>query len=75
MILSMRGVPSIDLSGVQAITELIAFMQEHGTKVYITSAQPAVLEKMRRGGVIDMIGEENVYKSAEYAIEEAYEEL
>ena len=75
LILSMRGVPSIDLSGVQAITELIAFMQEHGTKVYITSAQPAVLEKMRRGGVIDMIGEENVYKSAEYAIEEAYEEL
>lgn len=75
LILSMRGVPSIDLSGVQAITELIAFMQEHGTKVYITSAQPAVLEKMRRGGVIDMIGEENVYESAEYAIEEAYEEL
>ena len=75
LILSMRGVPSIDLSGVQAMTELIKFMQEHGTIIYLTSAQPAVISKLERGGVIDLIGRENIYKSAENAIEEAYEEL
>lgn len=75
LILSMRGVPSIDLSGVQAMAELVEFMQSHGTIIYITSAQPAVISKLRRGGVIDMIGEENIYQSAETAIEEAYEEL
>ena len=71
----MRGVPSIDLSGVQAMAELVEFMESHGTIIYITSAQPAVISKLRRGGVIDMIGEENIYQSAENAIEEAYEEL
>lgn len=75
LILSMRGVPSIDLSGVQAMTELVNFMQEHGTIIYLTSAQPAVIQKLDRGGVIDLIGRDNIYSSAEDAIEEAYDEL
>lgn len=68
LILSMRGVPVIDLSGIQALLELVTELEAHGTEVYLTSVQPKVLAEMRRGGLIDLIGEEYVFQSAEQAI-------
>ena len=74
LILSMRGVPVIDLSGIQALVELVTELEAHGTEIYLTSVQPKVLDEMRRGGLIEMIGEEYVFDSAEHAIVVAYEE-
>jgi len=74
IILSMRGVPVIDLSGIQALHELVTELEEHGTEVYLTSVQPKVLDEMRRGGLIDIIGEEYVFDSAEEAIVVAHQE-
>ena len=74
LILSMRGVPVIDLSGIQALVELVTELEAHGTEIYLTSVQPKVLDEMRRGGLIEMIGEEYVFDSAEEAIVVAYEE-
>lgn len=74
LILSMRGVPVIDLSGIQALIELVEEMEANGTEIYLTSVQPKVLEEMRRGGLIDLIGEEYVFESAEEAIVVAQEE-
>ncbi|MBR3787480.1 MAG: sodium-independent anion transporter, partial [Firmicutes bacterium] len=74
LILSMRGVPVIDLSGIQALIELVEEMEANGTEIYLTSVQPKVLEEMRRGGLIDLIGEEYVFDSAEEAIVVAQQE-
>lgn len=68
LILSMRGVPMIDVSGIQALTELVQELEANGTEVYLTSVQPKVLEKMKQGGLIDLIGEQYVFQSAEQAI-------
>lgn len=68
LILSMRGVPVIDLSGIQGMIDLVKELEEHGTEVYLTSVQPKVLEEMRKGGLIDLIGEEYIFDSAEEAI-------
>ncbi|MGI6766839.1 MAG: SulP family inorganic anion transporter [Lentihominibacter sp.] len=68
LILSMRGVPVIDLSGIQALTDFVTEMEGSGTDIYLTSVQPKVLEKMKRGGLIDLIGECYVFSSAEDAI-------
>ena len=68
LILSMRGVPVIDLSGIQAMIDLVKELEGHGTEVYLTSVQPKVLEEMRKGGLIDLIGEEYIFDSAEEAI-------
>jgi SulP family sulfate permease len=75
LILSMRGVPVIDVSGVQGLIELINILQEHEIEVMFTSVQPKVLTKMQRGGVLDLIGEENVFRSAEEAIIMAHTHL
>ena len=74
LILSMRGVPVIDLSGIQALIELVEELESHGTEVYLTSVQPKVLEEMRKGGLGDMIGEEYIFQSAEQAIVIAQQE-
>jgi SulP family sulfate permease len=71
VILSMRGVPVIDLSGVQSLTELAKEMKDRDVKIILTSVQPKVLRDLTRGGFIDIIGEENVYRSAELAIVQA----
>jgi len=75
LIISMRGVPVIDLSGVQSLTELAEELEAKGIKIIITSVQPKVLNDLERGGFIRIIGEENVYKSAEIAILSATEEI
>ena len=68
LILSMRGVPVIDLSGIQGMIDLVKELEGHGTEVYLTSVQPKVLEEMRKGGLINLIGEEYIFDSAEEAI-------
>lgn len=74
LILSMRGVPMIDLSGIEAMIDLVRELEANGTEVYLTSVQPKVLEEMKRGGLIDLIGEEYVFQSAEQAIVIAQQE-
>ena len=74
LILSMRGVPVIDLSGIEAMIDLVKELEANGTEVYLTSVQPKVLEEMRKGGLIDLIGEEYVFQSAEQAIVIAQQE-
>lgn len=75
LILSMRGVPAIDLSGIQALLELEQELAEEGVTVMLSSAQPKVLEGLRRGGLIDRIGAEHVFDSAEHAIVRAQKEV
>ena len=74
IILSMRGVPVIDVSGIQALIELVKELNENGTEVYLTSVQPKVLSLMEQGGFIDLIGREYVFDSAEQAIVVAQKE-
>lgn len=75
LILSMRGVPVIDLSGIQALIELNRELESEGVTVMLSSVQPKVLEQLRRGGLIEKIGEEHVFDSAEYAILRAHKEV
>lgn len=73
LILSMRGVPVIDLTGIQALLELVQDLQEDGIHVMLTSVQPKVKQKLRQGGLLEIIGEDQVFQSAEFAIIEASE--
>lgn len=75
LILSMRGVPTIDLSGIQTLVELVGELQEEGVAVMLSSVQPKVLEGLKRGGLIEMIGEERIFPSAEFAIVRAHKEM
>ena len=75
IIFSMRGVPVMDLSGVQGMLEMIQELKAANTKVILTSVQPKVLRDLKRGGITELIGEENIFKNAEKAIVYAHQNL
>lgn len=75
LILSMRGVPMIDVMGAELLRGLIQeFRSRHGD-VYIAGMQPAVQQMLLRLGVITLIGADHIYWDAATAIHRVHERL
>lgn len=68
MILSMRGVPLIDTTGVQMLAEMSANLRKQGTKVLFVGVQPKVKEMMARGGLVEQVGEKYFFWGVEQSI-------
>jgi sulfate permease, SulP family len=68
LILSMRGVPLIDTSGLQAMMALSQKIKKQGITLSVAAAHPNVLRMMERGGLISIIGPENIFWSSDQAI-------
>lgn len=71
LILSMRGTPLIDISGMQAMQALQEKLKQQGTTLMVAGLQENVQRMMARGGLIEAIGPENIFWSADQAIVEA----
>lgn len=69
IIFSMRGVPFADLSGIQVLEELCVKLKSENVEVYFSGVQPKVMEQLRRCDIINEIGEENFFWSADLALE------
>jgi len=68
LILSMRGVPLIDTSGLQAMAALERRVAAaHGT-LMLAGVHDDVRQMLRRGGLEDAIGPENIFWSSDQAI-------
>lgn len=63
VIIRLRWVPFMDITGVQALEESIRDLQRRGVRVMITGANPRVAAKLERAGVIALIGRENFFDS------------
>ncbi|MGB1252751.1 MAG: SulP family inorganic anion transporter [Candidatus Promineifilaceae bacterium] len=68
IILSMRGVPLIDTTGVGVLHELLQRQRGAGGGLLISGLQPRVEEMMQRSGVLDEIGREHLFWSTDRAI-------
>lgn len=68
IILSLRTVPLIDTTGLQAIREFIRRQEQEGRRVYLSGLARPVRERLERGGVLAMLGEDRVFWSADQAI-------
>ena len=68
LIFSMRGVPMIDISGMQIFTDLCRDLRKKGTKVVFAGVQPKVVEMLQRSDSYDILGADNFYWSADQAI-------
>ncbi len=68
MILSMRGVPLIDTTGVQMLSEISSTLRTQGTKVLFAGVQPKVKEMMERGGLVEQVGEQYFFWGVEQSI-------
>jgi SulP family sulfate permease len=68
LILSMRAVPLIDVSGLEALTSLHERLAEEGRVLMLTGVQPRVQNYLERAGVDAQIGKENFFWSSDRAI-------
>ena len=68
LILSMRAVPLIDTSGLQAMATLQRRLAQSGGTLMLAGVHPEVREMLRRGGLEDAVGAENIFWSADQAI-------
>jgi sulfate permease, SulP family len=71
LILSMRGVPLIDTSGLEAIHRLYQKIHSRGGMLMFSGVHDNAMNMMRRGGLVDHIGEENFFWASDEAIVEA----
>ncbi|HUF50803.1 MAG TPA: sodium-independent anion transporter [Longimicrobiales bacterium] len=71
LVVVMRDVPAIDSTGVNALRGLIRRSRSEGTRVVLTGvhAQPMIV--LGRTGLLDEIGDENLFGTAAEAIEAA----
>ena len=53
----LNAVPNIDISGVQALTELIDHIKEGGTQVYMCGLTESAMTMLKRSGLCDNLGE------------------
>ncbi|KTD47652.1 SulP family inorganic anion transporter [Legionella quateirensis] len=68
LIIRMRWVPFMDVTGLQTLEEVIAGLQQRGVRVILTGANDSVEEKLRKIGVLKMIGEHNFFKDFSKAL-------
>jgi SulP family sulfate permease len=68
LILSMRAVPLIDLSGIEALHSLHDTLSAQGKMLMLAAMQPKVMRMLERAGLDEIIGKENFFWSADRAI-------
>ena len=62
IIIRLRWVPFIDITGLQALEEAIQDMQKRGIRVILTGANPRVEEKLQKAGIVTLLGPQNMFK-------------
>lgn len=68
LVLSMRAVPTIDLTGIEALASLHEQMEHAGGRLMLAGVQPGVQRMMARAGLDQQIGHENFFWSSDQAI-------
>ena len=67
LLMSMRGVTNIDVSGARVVLEKVNELQSNGCQVMFCGMCKRAKLTLDRAGVTDLVGEENYYISADQA--------
>jgi sulfate permease, SulP family len=68
VILRLKRVPFIDITGLQTLEEVIADLQRRKVRVLITEANERVHRKMQRAGVLELLGAGNYFSDVADAL-------
>lgn len=68
LIIRMRWVPFMDVTGLQTLEEIIENLQERKVRVILSGANLRVEEKLRKGGIVKLLGERNFHKEFSQAL-------
>jgi SulP family sulfate permease len=68
LVIRLRWVPFIDITGLQTLEEVIRDLQKRHVRVMLTGANERVGGKLRRAGIVDLIGADNFCENLEQAL-------
>lgn len=68
LIIRLRWVPFIDITALQTLEEVIRDLQRRKVRVMLTGANERVAGKLRRAGIIELIGADNFCENLEQAL-------
>ena len=68
LLLSMRGVPSVDVSAAQTLLPMLRELKERGIDVVLCGVPSATMTMLRRAGIVELLGEQSFYWSVERAL-------
>ena len=68
LIIRMRGVPSLDSTGMNALENLYGYCRENGVDLIFSHANEQPMKTMRRAGFVDLVGEDHFRANIDDAI-------
>ncbi|MDO4443751.1 MAG: SulP family inorganic anion transporter [Slackia sp.] len=68
LIIRMRGVPSLDSTGMNALEDLHDYCEENGVTLIFSHVNDQPMKTMKRAGFVERIGEENFRSNIDDAI-------
>jgi SulP family sulfate permease len=68
IILSMRGVPMIDISGSLVLHECLEELRKNGVQVAFAAVHPKVCEMLKKTDTSNLVSDENIFWSTDEAI-------
>ena len=71
LIIGLKWVPFIDVTGLQTLEEVIEDLHKHNVRVMLSSANARVAGKLFKAGIYDMVGIENHFTNLTSAIRAA----
>jgi SulP family sulfate permease len=71
----MRHVPAIDSTAMHALKDLVRRTRKQGTEVVLSDVHSQPLIALGRSGLLDEIGDENLFGNIDEALEAARQRL
>ncbi|KTD72850.1 SulP family inorganic anion transporter [Legionella tucsonensis] len=68
LIIRMRWVPFMDVTGLQTLEEIIENLQERKVRVILSGANIRLEKKLRKSGIVKLLGEKNFHKEFSQAL-------
>jgi SulP family sulfate permease len=69
VIIRLRWVPFIDITGLQTLEEAITDLHKRGVRVMLTGANARVAGKLEKAHIVDLVGRDNFFKTFLEALE------
>lgn len=60
VVLRFGNVPFVDATGVNVFRNIIKSLDKNGKRVVLCNMQPYVFDKFNKGGILDLVGRENI---------------
>jgi sulfate permease, SulP family len=75
LVIRMRNVPAIDSTAMHALKDLVRRTRSEGTQVLLSDVHSQPLIALGRSGLLDVIGEDNLFGDVDAALEAARQRL